>query len=98
MIPFKQVDLNAKNQPFIGAVETVQSAPVIERKETIICQTFSDDNKNITVSNGKRSVKGNVWDYGYCFLKHEKIKKDQILKWSLRVPKHFDTIGMVIMA
>ena len=88
--------LSVKNEPVVGAVETVQSALVMERKHTIVCQNFSDDNYTVTVSNGKRSVKSNG-GRGYCFLKHPKIKKDQILKWSLRVPKHNGVIGMVII-
>ena len=82
--------VSAKNEPLIGAVETVQPASVVESKQTIVCQSFSDDNKYVTVSNDKRSVKHNAgsgYVWGYCFLNHEKIKKDQILKWSLRVPK-----------
>ena len=82
----------------IGAVDTVKSAS--ESKQTIVCQSFSDDNKNVTVSNDKRSVKHNGGLFsgsGYCFLKHPKIKKDQILKWSLRVPKSGYSIGMVII-
>ena len=92
--------LTAKNQPLLGAVETVQPTPVTERKETIVCQSFSDDEEYVTVSNGKRSVKhnGGYLGLGYCFLKHPKIKKDQILKWSLRVPKlKHGGIGMVII-
>ena len=46
----------------IGAVDTVK--PASESKQTIVCQSFSDDNKNVTVSNGKRSVKHNGADYG----------------------------------
>ena len=35
---------------------------------------------------------------GYCFLNHPKIGKNQILKWSLRVPKFkYGNIGMVII-
>ena len=30
---------------------------------------------------------GGYGGYGYCFLKHPKIRKNQILKWSLRVPQ-----------
>ena len=73
--------------PELKAVETVETVPITEGKQTIICDSFSDDNFNVTVSNGKRSVTGNAGYRGYCFLNHEKIKKDQILKWSLRVPK-----------
>ena len=91
-------DLIAKNEPFMGAVETVQPKPVTERKQTIVCQSFSNDNYRVTFSNKKRSVKNTVASHGpgYCFLNHEKIKKDQILKWSLRVPKFYGTVGMVI--
>ena len=94
----KQKGLSAKNEPLMGAVETVQPTPVTEGKETIICQSFFDDNYKVTVSNGKRSVKHTGYiGLGYCFLNHEKIKKDQILKWSLSVPKCYGNIGMVII-
>ena len=89
---------DGKKEPLIGAVETVK--PASESKQTIVCQSFSDDNKYVIVSNDKRSVKYNGVRYGdgYCFLDHEKIKKNQILKWSLRVPKYKSgLIGMVIM-
>ena len=98
----KPAGSRAKNEPLTRAVETVQPASVIERKQTIICQSFSDDNKSsyVRVSSDKRSVKhnGRYVDIGYCFLKHEKIKKDQILKWSIRVPKFkYGGMGMVII-
>ena len=88
-----------KKEPLIEAVETVQ--PRSESKQTIVCQSFSDDNENVIVSNDKRSVKynGGPFDYGYCFLKHPKMQKNQILKWNLRVPKFKfpGSLGMVIM-
>ena len=90
--------LSAKNESLIGAVETVQPASVMERKQTIVCQSFSDDNKNVTFSNGKRSVKRKDFGWSYCFLNHPKMQKDQILKWSLRVPKFkYSSVGMVII-
>ena len=93
----KPAGSSAKNEPLIEAVETVQPASVIESKQTSVCQSFSDDNYKVTVSNDKRSVKSKS-GYGYCFLNHEKIKKDQILKWSIRVSKFsFSDIGMVII-
>ena len=90
---------SAKNEPLTRAVETVQPASIIERKQTIGCQSFSDDNKNVTVSNDKRSVKGNFGYWSYCFLNHQKMQKNQILKWSLRVPKFkfLSSIGIVII-
>ena len=84
--------MNPREIPELEAVKTVEAAPKTESKQTIICDSFSDDNYKVTVSNGKRSVKRNSAGWGYCFLNHEKIKKDQILKWSLRVPKSKYTV------
>ena len=88
--------------PDLEAVETVKTSPITESKQTIICDSFSDDNYNVTVSSCRRSVKSNGYGYyGYCFLNHPKLQKNQILKWSLRVPKFIllglEFIGMVIM-
>ena len=85
--------------PELEAVETVKTSPITEIKQTIICDSFSDDNCNVIVSSCMRSVKG-VYGYsGYCFLNHPKLQKNQILKWSLRVPKfgRLGWIGMVII-
>ena len=78
----------------IGAIETMR----IESKQTKVCESFSNDNYNVTLSNCKRSAKGKFGSYGYCFLKHPKIEKNQIIKWKVRVSK-FRTgkIGMVII-
>ena len=94
----KRVGDGGKKEPLIEAVEIVQ--PRSESKQTIVCQSFSDDNKYVTVSNGKRSVKynGGPFDYGYCFLKHPKMQENQVLKWNLRIPKYkYGTIGIVII-
>ena len=74
--------------PELEAVDTVETMPIVRTQQTVVCDRFSDDNKNATVSSCKRSVKliDNYRD-GYCFLDHPKIEKYQILKWSLRVPK-----------
>ena len=81
-----------------GAVEIVQPASVIGRKQTIICDSFSDDNVDVTVSICKRRVKSNGnGGYGYCFLNRPKMEKNQILKWTIRVPKNHGRIGMVII-
>ena len=91
--PMNQIEI-----PEPEAVETVATIPITQSKQTIICESFSDDNYNITVSNNKRSVKGIYEEYGDCFLNHPKLQKNQILKWSLRVPKDkYGWIGMVIM-
>ena len=88
----------------VGAVET---KPIIESTQTIVCDSFSDDNCNVTVSKPKRgvfkskgwSVKNNGIGYhSYCFLNHPNIQKNQILKWRLRVPMFkYSYIGMVII-
>ena len=64
-------------------------------KQTIVCESFSDDNVKVTISKCKRSVKGYI-DLGYCFLNHPKIEQNQILKWCVRIPKFKGNIGMVI--
>lgn len=59
-----------------------------ETKQIIVCRSFSDDNTSVDVSSCKRSVLHNDDDWwGYCFLNHPKVEKNQILKWTLRVPK-----------
>lgn len=84
-----------EEEPGIERVETVETMPRIETKQTIICESFSDTNKNVILSSCKRSVKSNR--YGYCFLNHPKIRMNQILKWSLRIPKFDGVIGIVIL-
>ena len=75
---------------------TVGAGQITESKQTIVCESFSCHNENVTVSSCKRSVKSN--GFGYCFLDHPKIQKNQILRWSHRVPKFkYSAIGMVII-
>ena len=89
--------MNPREIPELEAVGTVETAPITESKQTIICDSFSDDNYNVTVSSCKRTVSNDDWHPGYCFLNHPKIQKNQILKWHLRVPKlKYSEIGMVI--
>jgi len=86
-----------EEEPELEAAETVETISITESKQIIVCDSFSNDNKNMIVSSCKRSVKkfGNL---GYCFLNHPKIEKNQILKWSLRVPKFDDGwIGIVLI-
>ena len=78
------------------AVETVETVSLTESKQTIVCDRFSDDNVNVTVSSCKRSVKGNSAWWSYCFLSHPKIENNKIFKWSFRVPKNDGGIGIVI--
>ena len=81
--------------------EILELEAATEGKQTIICQSFSDDNtygSTLTVSPCKRSLisREGYGDIGCCFINHPKIQKNQILKWSLRVPKFkIQTIGMV---
>ena len=86
-----------------GAVRALQK--IIQdfgpHKDVVVCQSFSDDNVNVDVSSCRRIV--NVTDkekygIGYCFLNHPKIEKNQVLQWTVRVPKfHYCSyIGMVI--
>ena len=93
--------ISAKEQPSMGAAKTVGTTSLIESKQTIVCDRFSEDNFYVTVSSCKRSAeynkKGGHGD-GFCFLNHPKIEKNRILKWSLRIPKfRYGLIGMVII-
>ena len=93
----KRGGISAKIEPPRESVETVETASVIETKQTIGCDRFSDHNCRVTVSRCKRSVKSNSISWGYCFLNHQKIEKNQILRWTLRVPESRGGIGMVII-
>ena len=94
----KRGGISAKEGSPRGAAKPVAAASLIDSKQTIVCDSFSDDNKNVTVSSCKRRVRGNYRYWGYCFLNHPQIKKNQILQWSLRVPKfELANIGMVII-
>ena len=83
----------------VKAKQTMRIKNLMKTKQIIICDSFSDDNCDVNVSSCKRSVKYNgVYGDGFCFLNHPKIEKNQILKWSLRVPKfEYGFIGMVII-
>ena len=90
-------DASTPEVPKLEAVETVETTPISESKETIICDRFSDDNKNVIVSSCKLLSKVDDYKLGYCLLNHQKIEKNKILKWSLRVPKFkYGWIGTVI--
>ena len=86
---------NPEELPELETVETVATLPIMETKQTIVCDSFSIYKENVTVSNCNRFAKA-INGMGYCFLNHPKIEENQILKWSLRVPKFNYFIGMVI--
>ena len=90
--------MHPMNIPKLEAA-TVENAPMTKSKRMIICDSFSNDNKNVTVSSSKRSVMRDVGDFaGYCFLNHPMIRENDILKWSVKVPKfEYGWIGMVII-
>ena len=88
--------MNEQEIPALKTVETIETASQTENKSTIYCESFSDDKKNVILSSCKRIIKGKAGKGAYCFLNHQKIGKDQILKWRLRVPKFKYQIGMVI--
>ena len=72
-----------------------------ENRRVIVCQSFSDDNEDVDVSSCRRIIKftdKEEYGVGYCFLNHPKIEKDQVLQWTVCVPKFhkWSDIGMVI--
>ena len=78
---------------FKGYIEAFDPTPP---EKEFVCESFSETKKNVIVSSCKRSVKSSA--YGYCFINHPPIGKNQILKWSLRVPKFGNgIIGIVII-
>ena len=92
---------NAEKRP----AGIVKNKPINETKKIIVCDKFSD-HKRVKISLPKRGFfKNKGWsvkcnsrlDKGYCFLNHPNIGKNEILKWSLRVPKTRGCIGMVII-
>ena len=89
-------------------VGTVETKSIKEQKRIQICDKFSNHNQNVTIFETKRgfsdskgwSVKSKDYHYnGYCFLNHTKIGKNEILKWSFRIPKTrgLTGIGIVII-
>ena len=101
----------------IPALETVENIEEPKENETlaldekkgnavnqsvIYCNTFSDDNHEVIVTDCKRRIKYYKKDdsgIGYCFLSHPKLEADQVLQWTVRMPKfHYCCeIGMVII-
>ena len=73
-----------------------------KKRNVVVCQSFSKDNYLVDVSTCRRIVMFTndtaKQGSGYCFLNHIKIKNDQVLQWTIRVPRfHWDSdIGMVI--
>ena len=64
----------------------------VDNEAVIVCQSFSDDYFDIDVSSCKQIVKftdEQEYGFGYCFLNHPTIKKDQVLQWTVRVPKFY---------
>ena len=85
--------------PELEAVDTVETMPIVGTKQIVVCDRFSDDNEDVTVSSCKRSVKIDPEEPGgYCFLNHQKIDNNKLLQWNIRVPKFKGgLLGMVII-
>ena len=96
--------LNPQGIPELEVVETIEeptqnetlavneTSENEESKKVIVCQSFSDDYFDIDVSSCKQIVKftdEQEYGFGYCFLNHPTIKKDQVLQWTVRVPKFY---------
>ena len=101
----ENIRASSENIRFRAVIVRSQLFEKISTFNLLFLVYFSNDNYNVTVSSCKRSVKqnGNA-GHGYCFVNHAKLqvlKWNQVLKWSLRVPKNTffynSLIGMVIM-
>ena len=101
-VPLKQKiqnfnPISARDKPALETFAANDITPISENKRMIICNTFSEDNLNVIVSSCKRSIKLQACRVGYCFLSHPNIDKNQILRWTVRVPRHKMFIGIVII-
>ena len=92
------IDFNPMNARDIPSLESVEIPISTDKKQIIVCQSFSDKNQNVIVTKGGRSVSSmNKSCNGYCFVNHPKIGQNQIIKWNLRVSKLRGAIGIVII-
>ena len=92
------INFNPMIERDIPSLESVEIPTSTEKRRIIVCQNFSDENHNVIVSKGGRSVRSkNKSCNGYCFVNHPKIGQNQIIKWSLRVSKLRGAIGIVII-
>ena len=92
------IDFNPMHARNIPSLESVGIPTSTEKRQIIVCRSFSDENHNVIVSKGGRSVSSkNKSCNGYCFLNHPKIGQNQIVKWSLGVSKLRGAIGIVII-
>ena len=96
---FQETQSRLQDAERVNAQQTLR----INKLQPVVCNGFSDDNFNVTVSSNRRSVKSTSLGSShrlhgsYCFLNHPKFNKNQILKWSVHVPKFIrGAIGMVI--
>ena len=101
---------NSINEQELSArktIETIENATNTKIRSIIFCKRFSLDNKDVFfLSSCRRIVKINDMilrnnkriDIGFCFLEHSEIEQNQILRWTLRIPKFQNGfIGMVII-
>ena len=91
------IPINTQETPELETVDAIQANPIVQPKQTVICQTFSNQNLNVTLSSNMRVLKKNG-GYSYCFLNHPRIKNNEILQWTLSVPNFLDgKIGTIII-
>ena len=93
---------NVHKIPALETAKAIDTTSIAENKKIIICDSFSEDNLAVNVTNCKRSIHNvynpRMYHYpGYCFLGYPNIEKNQILRWTLRIPKHEHFIGTVII-
>ena len=73
----------------------------ISDKDAVICQSFSENNYHVVLSNENRSVKSerlNENHRGYCFLEHPKLSNMDILIWTLKISKFkIGDVGKVVL-
>jgi len=105
----------SREKEILSLVKLIEDFDPINPKEepefentfrTVICERFSNHNENVILSSCERSLKLKSEDgnkrRSHCFLNVPKIEENQILKWTIEVPKFRcvesveSYIGMVI--
>ena len=87
---------NVHKIPALETAKAIDTTSIAENKKIIICDSFLEDNLAVNVTNCKRCIQ-NVYHYpGYCFLGYPNIEKNQILRWTLRIPKHEHNVWNII--
>lgn len=97
----QDLNLIQKESEKEGLLFGPQDHSTISDKDAVICQSFSENNYHVVLSNENRSVKSERFNEnhrGYCFLEHPKLSNMDILIWTLKISKFkIGDVGKVML-